>query len=39
LKNGRLHVTYGARWEDGRLSGKTLFDALRAAGVEPQDQC
>jgi hypothetical protein len=27
------------RWEDGRLSGKTLFDALRAAGVEPGDQC
>jgi len=29
----------GVRWEHGRLSGKTLFDALRAAGVEPGDQC
>lgn len=25
----------GVTWADGRLSGKTLFDALRAAGPEP----
>jgi hypothetical protein len=28
-------IKLGVKWEDGRLSGKTLFDALRAAGIEP----
>lgn len=27
-----------ARWEDGRLAAKPLFEALRAMGVDPTDQ-
>jgi hypothetical protein len=28
-------IRLNVRWEDGRLSGKTLHDALRACGVDP----
>lgn len=27
------------RWQDGRLAAKQLFDALRAAGVDPAACC
>ena len=28
-------IARGWRWEDGRLAGKQLFDALYALGIEP----
>jgi hypothetical protein len=28
----------GVHWEDGRLAGKTLQDALRSAGLDPREQ-
>ena len=34
-KRSARAVRLGVTWEDGRLSGKTLFDALRAAGIDP----
>ncbi len=33
-----LHVTYGATWTDGRLAAKTLFEALREVGIDPNAQ-
>jgi hypothetical protein len=36
-KRSERAIKLGARWEDGRLSGKTLFDALRAVGLEPRE--
>lgn len=29
-------VRMGVRWQDGRLAAKQLFDALRAAGFDPE---
>ena len=34
-KRSARAIRLGVRWEDGRLSGKTLFEALRAAGTDP----
>lgn len=34
-KRSARAIRLGVRWQDGRLSGKTLHDALRAAGVDP----
>ena len=31
-------IRMGAHWEDGRLAGKTLHDALRAVGLDPREQ-
>ena len=31
-------IKLNVRWEDGRLSGKTLHDALRACGIEPAEE-
>ena len=30
-------IEMNVRWEDGRLAGKQLFDALRTNGYEPSD--
>jgi uracil-DNA glycosylase len=37
-QRSRRAIRLGVRWEDGRLSGKTLHDALRAAGLDPAEQ-
>lgn len=29
-------IRNGWRWQDGRLAAKTLFDALRALGIDPE---
>ena len=34
-KRSARAIRLGVRWEDGRLSGKTLHEALRACGVDP----
>lgn len=31
-------VQIGVFWEDGKLAAKTLFDALRFCGLDPQQQ-
>ena len=31
-------IRMGVHWEDGRLAGKTLHDALRSAGLDPLEQ-
>jgi hypothetical protein len=31
-------IRMGVYWEDGRLAGKTLHDAPRAIGLDPQEQ-
>ncbi len=33
-----LHVTYGVTWTDGRLAARTLFEALREVGIDPDAQ-
>ena len=31
-------IALGVTWEDGRLAAKTLHDALRAVGLDPDEQ-
>lgn len=31
-------IAMGVKWEDGRLGAKTLHDALRAVGLDPDEQ-
>lgn len=36
-KPSKTAAAKGWRWEDGRLAAAVLFDALRAAGIDPAD--
>ena len=35
-RRSQAALRMGVRWQDGRLAAKQLFDALRAAGVDPK---
>jgi hypothetical protein len=35
-RRSQTAVRMGVRWQDGRLAAKQLFDALRAAGIDPK---
>ena len=37
-RRSRRARVMGVRWESGHLAAKTLFDALRACGIDPQAQ-
>jgi hypothetical protein len=37
-RRSRRAIRLGVRWEDGRLAGRTLHAALRAAGLDPEVQ-
>ncbi len=37
-RRSRKAIKTGACWENGRLAAKTLHDALRAAGLDPETQ-
>ena len=37
-RRSRRARAMGVRWEDGHLAAKTLFDALRASGIDPVAQ-
>lgn len=32
-------IALGVKWQDGALAAKQLFDALRACGLDPHQQC
>lgn len=37
-KRSRKAIALGVTWEDGRLAAKTLHEALRAVGLDPDEQ-